>query len=296
MVGAGLDVCREAAPLCAALVRAWRALSSVQSLVAGAPLVGETAFIRSLTDGDPPSDPAILRNVPPAFVATVVACARAEPFAETPPLDLRELERHYRRLLRSSADTRRQVLDRFGGSRPCQQGRAFRRVALACGGLVLVAAAASIFLYRKHFRPRWLASYYGNETLTGAPMRIVTEHDPNHDWGFGGPGIGLPTDSFSARFETCLVMTKPANVVFSVGSDDGSRLFVDDSKLIDSWVEQTYMTHERATSLTAGVHRIRLEFFDHAWNAQVTFGGRIRETLADIDGMLRLPGPSGCGH
>lgn len=57
----------------------------------------------------------------------------------------------------------------------------------------------------------------------------------------------------------------PVDVTFELWMDDGARLFIDGSKLIDDWRacwEKTPESHRRATvTLTPGYHRIVVEYF-----------------------------------
>ena len=99
----------------------------------------------------------------------------------------------------------------------------------------------------------------------------------------------MPKDHFSARFETCLVLDRPASIVFTVGSDDGSRLFVDDRNVIDAWGPQLYTERLQSVTLDAGVHALRLEYFEREGQARLTFAGRIESSGADVTAMLRVP-------
>ena len=45
----------------------------------------------------------------------------------------------------------------------------------------------------------------------------------------------FPKDKFTVRWETCLEVPKDMDVRFQLGSDDGSRLFVNGKKILDFW-------------------------------------------------------------
>jgi hypothetical protein len=70
------------------------------------------------------------------------------------------------------------------------------------------------------------ATYFGDIALTTPSLARV---DPtiNFDWGAGSPGDGIPADHFSARW-TRSVQLAAASYAFTVTSDDGVRLYVDD--------------------------------------------------------------------
>ena len=54
-------------------------------------------------------------------------------------------------------------------------------------------------------------------------------------------------------------------------------------------VRQPYIEHARPIALDAGVHALRLEYYERAGQARLTFAGRVESSGADIAAMLRLP-------
>jgi hypothetical protein len=80
----------------------------------------------------------------------------------------------------------------------------------------------------------WKAEYFGNTTVSGTPAATVDEGTGfvDHSWGDGGPA-GL-ADHFSAGF-TRTVTLAAGRYRFSVTTDDGSRLWVDEQLRINQW-------------------------------------------------------------
>ena len=269
------EVSSLAAPKCAALVRAWNALASMESLVQSDGAAGVPARVARVG--------CVLADVPDAFVASVLAGAQSEPGDPVSVPSDRQFDGQRRWLLREFTRLiRRAKRSPPGAGLP---GRGWRRT-----GIVAVALAlASVSVGFAFYRPRWRASYYANEALSGEPSVVTRTLEADHYWGYGGPGLAMPTDHFSARFETCLAMDRPATVVFTVGSDDGARLFVDERSVIDAWSAQRYAEHTEPLALGAGVHALRLEYFEREGQARLTFAGRIESSGADIAEMLRLP-------
>jgi hypothetical protein len=100
----------------------------------------------------------------------------------------------------------------------------------------------------------WKAEYFSNTGLSGSPTTVVDEGTGivDHDWGTAGPS-GLPSDNFSARF-TRTVTLAGGRYRFSVVTDDGSRLWVDDQLKIDAWWDQapTTYTADRGAASRSG--------------------------------------------
>ena len=71
----------------------------------------------------------------------------------------------------------------------------------------------------------------------------------------------------SIRWDGYLQVRKTGQYDFLVTSDDGSRLFLDGVLLIDNWGEHAVARKSCTTTLAAGYHRIRVDYFDAGWGA-----------------------------
>jgi hypothetical protein len=106
----------------------------------------------------------------------------------------------------------------------------------------------------------WEAEYFSNTDLAGAPTSTVDEGTGvvDHAWGDGGPS-GLPTDHFSARF-TRTVTFAAGRYRFTVWTDDGSRLWIDNQLRIDAWWDQpASVPYTVDVDFEAGAHTLRYE-------------------------------------
>jgi PA14 domain len=113
----------------------------------------------------------------------------------------------------------------------------------------------------------YLARYWQNQTLGGLPALSRCEARVDNNFGSGGPP-GLPTDGFSARYDGRISFAAGA-YEFALGGDDGIRLWVDGSLVIDRWVNQAYTTYRATRTMTAGLHDIRVEYYEASGLAQV---------------------------
>lgn len=112
------------------------------------------------------------------------------------------------------------------------------------------------------------AEYFPNPDLAGAPVLTRCESWPiNYEWSSGSPAPSLPVDGFSARW-TGTVALPAGRYTFLATVDDGLRLWLDDKLVLDSWREQN-ITLEASAEVSAGVHRLRVEYFDKTGNAKV---------------------------
>jgi PKD repeat protein len=119
--------------------------------------------------------------------------------------------------------------------------------------------------------PDWKGEYFNNPNLSGAPVLVRNDLGINFGWGPNSPGPGVPADNFSARW-TRTVYFAAGSYRFNVLVDDGTRLWIDDTKIIDQWRSGEPRTFSADVNLSEGNHRIRLEYFDYIYDAQVRLG------------------------
>ena len=107
----------------------------------------------------------------------------------------------------------------------------------------------------------WLAEYYNNTGLTGSPVLTRYEGSVDYDWGSGSPGPMVPADNFSARW-TRSPYFSAGNYTFCITVDDGGRLWVDGTLIIDQWRVQSPSTYCASLWLSAGSHTVQLAYFE----------------------------------
>ncbi len=112
------------------------------------------------------------------------------------------------------------------------------------------------------------AEYFGNLTLSGPPAFTRCETSVQHNWSSGGPGVGLASDFFSVRW-TGRFAFAGGNTTFTVLADDGIRLWVDGTPVIDAWNDQGTTTYKATRSLTSGQHDIRVEYYERTGQALI---------------------------
>jgi len=89
-------------------------------------------------------------------------------------------------------------------------------------------------------------------------------------------------ERFALVFEGYLAVPKTGLYWLKLGSDDGSKLFVDGKLLIDNDNNHPLQHVSNLARLKAGLHRIRLEYFDYTGDAELELrltGDGIKEQL-----------------
>jgi len=122
----------------------------------------------------------------------------------------------------------------------------------------------------------WRGEYFDNPDLIGGPAmerNDVADQEGtglNFDWGVAPPATWMPDDNFSVRWKRQANFT-PGYYRFALQSDDGVRLWIDQSILIDKWQDMDYELHYVDGVYLEGLHTIRLEYYEHTGNAHVRF-------------------------
>jgi glucose/arabinose dehydrogenase len=109
---------------------------------------------------------------------------------------------------------------------------------------------------------QWRASYFANRTLAGTPAGERCEAALDNSWGSGGPtGVGVGTDNFSARWVKTQSFTA-GSYTFTATADDGVRVYLDGTLIIDQWKDQAPTTYSATRSVTAGDHQLIVEYYE----------------------------------
>jgi hypothetical protein len=121
--------------------------------------------------------------------------------------------------------------------------------------------------------PQWTTSYYGGVELAGVPVldqrEAVGDSPLDYNWGGSSPVPGLLSNDFwSARWVGKFKFNN-GNYVFYVNADDGVRVFLNDTRIIDDWRDGYREVKNTFIGVGEDEHTIRVEFYDRSGNAQI---------------------------
>jgi beta-glucosidase len=112
--------------------------------------------------------------------------------------------------------------------------------------------------------------YFTNIALTGTPFLVRDDARIDFGWTLNSPARGIAFDWYSVRWTGTI--TAPADGVTQIGveGNDGYRLWIDDSLVVDNWEKRSHGAHMANVQFAPGSkHTMRLEFFESAGNARV---------------------------
>ena len=117
------------------------------------------------------------------------------------------------------------------------------------------------------------AEYFNNKDLQGSPATSRVDPSVEFNWTGGAPASGVGRDNFSVRWTGVFVAPKDGTYRLGTSSDDGSRVFLDGKLLVDNWGDHAFESKSATVELKAGsVHDLRIEYYQAAGDAEVTFG------------------------
>ncbi|MFO1500914.1 MAG: PA14 domain-containing protein [Verrucomicrobiota bacterium] len=112
-------------------------------------------------------------------------------------------------------------------------------------------------------------AYYNGLQFTGQP---ITRVDPAINFWFGdnAPISGIQADNFSVCWLGQIQAQFSEAYTFTIVSDDGVRLWIDDRLVIDQWIDHSLASASGVITLTGNQkYNLRLEYYDRLASAGV---------------------------
>jgi beta-glucosidase len=120
------------------------------------------------------------------------------------------------------------------------------------------------------------ASYYNNTGMTGTPVLTRNESAVDDVWGGNSPATGVNTTNWSAKFTGTIKAPATGSYTFSLTSDDGSRLIINGTTVINGWFNQGSTTRTGTISLTAGQSAtIEVDYYQAGGASNLSLGWQI---------------------
>jgi hypothetical protein len=117
-----------------------------------------------------------------------------------------------------------------------------------------------------------IGDYYNGINLSGGVINSRVDGPINFDWGSGSPGVsGVGSNQFSVQWNGYIRITETGQYTFRTLSDDGVRLTVDGTLVINNWTDHAVTTDTSSpVTLTAGqIYPVILEFYENGGLAEI---------------------------
>lgn len=123
----------------------------------------------------------------------------------------------------------------------------------------------------------YLGKYWNLTTNTFPPnipttTPTLTRTDPtiNFVWNNGSPDPKINVDKFVVEWTQTFNLVS-GSYTFTATSDDGIRVYVDNSLVINQWNDHASKTFTATKSLTTGNHNLKIDYYEHAGGAIAKF-------------------------
>ena len=128
-------------------------------------------------------------------------------------------------------------------------------------------------------QPDWYGRYYNGTSLQESNFRFDrNDASPNFDWGGGRPSNGSTSvggnDTFSVKWIRTQNFAEPGVYRFTVGSDDGTRLYVNGTRVINNWNNQPYVQGIRTADVEIQDNcqvQLELRYYENSGDARVSY-------------------------
>ncbi len=140
---------------------------------------------------------------------------------------------------------------------------------LGVGSSLLFSAAAPVV--EANAGTQWNAQYFNGIAFNELRLSRIDDQI-NFNWATGSPDPSVSADNFSARWTKSVNFPTAGKWTFRVGADDGVRMWIDVTPIVDEWHgnAEGFRTYEVSIdTLTAGNHELKVEYYEASGNAGV---------------------------
>ncbi|MCP4320792.1 MAG: hypothetical protein GY951_04370 [Psychromonas sp.] len=113
-----------------------------------------------------------------------------------------------------------------------------------------------------------LATYFQDIEFQNTILRRV-DQGVNFDWGYGNPDGIQQSDDFSVQWQGLINLPQDGEYEFVLQSDDGSRLYIDDSVFIDNWGFHGVEEKSNKQYFTRGYHTLEVDYIEAMGGATI---------------------------
>lgn len=137
-------------------------------------------------------------------------------------------------------------------------------------GLIIVPPVVFANVNRAGSDQGVVAEYWSNANLMGSPAFRRMESEIDANWRDEFP-LAWP---WSTRWTGVLQTNKAGTYIFVTESDDGVRLYLDGTRIIDDWGPHAFHRADKAVLLSPGKHAIVLEYHNENRSGMVRLAWR----------------------
>ncbi len=127
------------------------------------------------------------------------------------------------------------------------------------GTTVVIPSGLRGDIYHLHHNT-WILPDFSRLEPVGSVWTTRLNVTPRH-WKDGFPGVTRRNEWFGIVYSGRFWIQTPGRYDFSLTSDDGSKLWIDDQLVVDNDCQHPPLAREGSADLAGGMHRIRIQYF-----------------------------------
>jgi hypothetical protein len=129
------------------------------------------------------------------------------------------------------------------------------------GTTVVIPSGLRGDIYLIHENTTVLPTFERRKLKSVGTIWTTTLNIPPRHWREGFPGVTRHIEWFAINYTGRFWIDKPGQYEFALLSDDGANLYIDDQLVIDNDCQHPPAVRAARVTLSGGVHRIRLPYF-----------------------------------
>lgn len=131
-----------------------------------------------------------------------------------------------------------------------------------------IAVEAKYFLLPSGNGEGLLGEYFSSQNLEGRPAFTRNDDKIDFDWGSKSPREGFSRENFSVRWTGFLQVQKSGIYDMDFLSDDGVRMYLEDSLIINNWTQHPPTDNSYSANLEAGKkYKLKIEYYQGSGGA-----------------------------
>lgn len=138
----------------------------------------------------------------------------------------------------------------------------------------------------------WKVEYFSNIYLSGNPVGVEEEYSKEINHQFKEEGYFGAKYNYSVRWTRTLQLVSPSFLILSSRSDDGIKVYIDNSLVQSKWIDRGAGNFEDTNIfLQAGSHTIKVEYYQKEGGAVCQFKWKTESAnnLKNLIGSLKIP-------
>ena len=117
------------------------------------------------------------------------------------------------------------------------------KILLSLVAMVILTLATAVIQPVEAVDAGFSGEYFNNPTLSGTAALVRTDSAIDFNWRQSSPDPAISADNFSVRWTKAETFAQADKYTFTMVSDDGAKLYIDNNFVTDKWMESFNHTH-----------------------------------------------------